>query len=178
MHCLEIKMRITNDGYATRYTRDRVIQCAKALRGAILAARREHGEDIAVVVRGNSGVSAAFAAMIYLDFPLILSRKPGENSHGGAIEGPYNFTLGKYIIADDFVSSGATIRSVLQSVAAIASSRCDPSGIPQCVGLALYASQTRGCTIVPYGQTFNDPCLGPYEGLTLRNYCRADEVMT
>lgn len=70
----------------------------------------------AVVVTGKSGMSVAFATMTLADIPLIVVRKRGENSHGEMIEGVLGVEVRRYIILDDFVSSGATVRTVVRDI--------------------------------------------------------------
>ena len=70
----------------------------------------------AVAVTGKSGMSVAFATMMLTDIPLIVVRKRGENSHGEMIEGVVGIRVRRYIILDDFVSSGATVRTVVRDI--------------------------------------------------------------
>lgn len=70
----------------------------------------------AVVVTGKSGMSVAFATMMLADIPLIVVRKRGENSHGEMIEGVIDVEVRRYIILDDFVSSGTTVRTVVRDI--------------------------------------------------------------
>lgn len=67
-----------------------------------------------VVVTGKSGLSVAYATLMLIDFPLVVVRKDGENSHGSAIEGDDRTTFygNKYLILDDFVASGRTVQTI------------------------------------------------------------------
>ena len=104
---------ILAEGYATGYTKERVEARAAYAAKAIEKLRRQTGST-SVVVHGNSGVSCGFAALMASaeDFNLVLLRKDNDNSHGAPLEGPYGHRLGKYLILDDFVSSGATMNRI------------------------------------------------------------------
>jgi len=65
-----------------------------------------------VAVRGKSGMSIAFATLVLIDFPLIVSRDPNVQCHGDPVEYPDGFKGPKYIFLDDFISSGETLESV------------------------------------------------------------------
>ena len=84
----------------------------------------------AFAFRGSSGAAMAFSLSITLQIPCIYIRKPGEQSHGNPIEGPNN-EVKTYLIIDDFIERGATIRHILTSLARA-----------QCVGALLYGRTT------------------------------------
>jgi adenine/guanine phosphoribosyltransferase-like PRPP-binding protein len=69
-----------------------------------------------VVVTGNSGISVAHAALMLIDFPLVLVRKPNDCSNGHQIEGPTSHILQRYVILDDLICSGDTVRRVQQTL--------------------------------------------------------------
>lgn len=92
----------------------------------------------AVVVTGKSGMSVAFAAMMFADLPLVVVRKRGENSHGSMVEGVEGLVVRKYIILDDFVSSGDTVRTIALDMAQHANAY--GREVPQPVGVAYYDS--------------------------------------
>jgi hypothetical protein len=81
------------------------------------------------VVRGSSGLSVAFGLRMLSDLRIVVARKPGENSHGDAVSavGSSSEDLHRYVILDDFVSSGSTVAGIVR----------DLDGA-QCVGLFLY----------------------------------------
>lgn len=66
-----------------------------------------------VVVTGLSGIvpAAVFCHIYHKD--LVVIRKSGEDYHGQSIEGPMDWQQTKYIIVDDFMSSGDTMKRVL-----------------------------------------------------------------
>lgn len=65
-----------------------------------------------IVVQGKSGLSMAFATLSHIDFPLIVVRKAGENSHGNKIEASSLIDHNRLLILDDFVASGDTFRRI------------------------------------------------------------------
>lgn len=93
-----------------------------------------------VAVTGKSGISLAFATLMLCDFPLIVVRKPGENSHGNDVEGTPGTLHSRYILLDDFVGSGATLRRVMHET----TKRF--SGELACVGVLQYSRSDSGCT--------------------------------
>jgi len=76
----------------------------------------------AIAFRGLSGSLVAPIISLDIEKPLIVVRK--DASHGDKIEG--YVSADKYIIIDDFIDSGKTIRSILKSIDAM------------CVGIILY----------------------------------------
>lgn len=69
-----------------------------------------------IVVTGKSGISMAFATLSHIDFPLVVVRKEGENSHGSKIEGRERINYRRLLALDDFVSSGATIQAMQRAL--------------------------------------------------------------
>lgn len=142
---------ILDRGYATGYSADRVRRRAEFSANAITSLSRSTGAT-AVVVHGNSGVSCGFAALVVTDTPfnLVLLRKDNDNSHGSPIEGPDGHKLGKYLILDDFISSGATMNRIRDKINILhAQWAWSSSPKPECVGIVLY-----GCHRTP-SFTFN-----------------------
>lgn len=71
-----------------------------------------------------------------IDFPLMVVRKRGENSHGNPVEGTEGIDIKRYLVLDDFVSSGATVRNLCEIVEERA---CSTVGAhPRCVGVLQY----------------------------------------
>ena len=107
---------------------------------AIAQMMRETGAT-SVVVHGNSGVSCGFAALMCspdLDFNIVLLRKDNDNSHGMPIEGPDGHKLGKYLILDDFVDTGATLGRIRNKIATLHGQYQPSAEAPECVGIVLY----------------------------------------
>jgi hypothetical protein len=70
-----------------------------------------------IVATGISGQSVAWPLSLALDLPVCIVRKHGEPSHmmyGGPVVG--SGELGDYIIVDDLISTGETIRRVIQEI--------------------------------------------------------------
>lgn len=130
---------ILDKGYATGYSANLVRQRAKFAAKAITSLSRSTGAT-AVVVHGNSGVSCGFAALMVTDTPfnLVLLRKDNDNSHGSPIEGPDGHRLAKYLILDDFVSSGATMNRIRDKINILQAQWWSSSPKPECVGIVLY----------------------------------------
>lgn len=131
---------IVYDGYATGYSQDKVRQKAKLAAAAISSMAQAVNADC-VIVHGNSGVSCGFAALMYHNFNLVLLRKDNDNSHGPPLEGPNGHRIERYLILDDFISSGETVRRVRRKVTELALQRSAGMDLPQCVGIVLYGSR-------------------------------------
>lgn len=99
-----------------------------------LAQLMEQTGATAVAVTGKSGMSMAFATLMMYDFPLIVVRKPHELSHGSPIEGTIQ-TVVKYLILDDLVASGDTVRAIIERIAEYAEIRDET--VPKCRGVAI-----------------------------------------
>jgi adenine/guanine phosphoribosyltransferase-like PRPP-binding protein len=88
-----------------------------ALQDAINASRdilKKYTFD-AFAFRGMSGALLAAPFALAFDKGLILVRKENDNSHSRMlVEGMH--TAKQYVIIDDFIASGATIRAILKDV--------------------------------------------------------------
>jgi hypothetical protein len=83
----------------------------------------------------------------YLQFDLALVRKDNDNSHGDAIEG--TGYLKDFIILDDFVASGNTIRRIMNKIELLCKQRqCE---MPRCKGVLVYATDTCGTVWLDQG---------------------------
>lgn len=111
-------------GYSNREFR----LCAQRVHADLSGIMLETEAD-AVVVRGGSGVVMGSALLMLGDIPLVVARKRGECSHGEQIEivGGQSRRVCRYIILDDFVSSGETVRGIK-----------DDMGGARCVGVVQY----------------------------------------
>lgn len=125
------------EGYSTTYDQEAVRVRAKFAAKAIKELMAETGADC-VVVHGNSGVSCGFAALMYADFPLILLRKDKDNSHGAPMEGPSGHNVLRYLILDDFVSTGTTMNRIKAKIVTLAEQNAGGFPTPECVGIVLY----------------------------------------
>lgn len=106
----------------------------------------------AIAYRGNSGALVAPAVAARMGKRLIMSRKPGENSHSSShIEGP-KWAL-RYVIVDDFVSTGRTINTIVDDVAGGLNVGSVCVGLVEYTKLPFYdTTPFRGC-----GMTYSIP---------------------
>lgn len=131
---------ILSGGYATQYKLSEVRKRAEYAANAIHKMMAETGAT-SVVVHGNSGVSCGFAALMlsqYMDFNIVLLRKDNDNSHGSPIEGPEGHRLGRYLILDDFVATGATMNRIRAKIVTLHQQHGPSEDAPECVGIVLY----------------------------------------
>lgn len=134
-------MRFNDGGYSeTQYCPRKLREAAQLVAKLLPCIMRETGAQ-AVAVTGKSGLSLAFATLMLIDFPLIVVRKRGENSHGSNIEGTCGVDVDKYLILDDFVSSGSTVRTIVQELELYNESIApydEPTHEIRCVGVVEY----------------------------------------
>jgi len=99
----------------------------------------QHQNASAIAVRGTSGMSVAYGlrtldTYLHRDvLPFILVRKD-DGHHGGPVE-TLNFrpmSIGRYIILDDFISSGNTVVAMMEKLECM----MDPD--VTCCGIVLY----------------------------------------
>jgi len=130
---------ILSGGYATQYKMAEVRKRAEYAARAINKMMAETGAT-SVVVHGNSGVSCGFAALMLSphDFNIVLLRKDNDNSHGSPIEGPEGHLLERYLILDDFVSTGATMNRIRDKIIMLRKQTISAWTAPECVGIVLY----------------------------------------
>ena len=93
-----------------------------------------------IAVTGKSGISFMFALLEHIDIPFMTIRKPGENCHGETIEGTLDHNFQRYLILDDFVDSGDTVRRIISTLEKSCTYSYS-SEQPYCVGVVEY---TRG----------------------------------
>ena len=153
---------ILSSGYATGYAAEEVRKRAQWAANAINDMMAETGAT-SVVVHGNSGVSCGFAALVLsdLDFNIVLLRKDNDNSHGAPIEGPDGHHLERYLILDDFVSSGQTLNRIRDKIFSLSIQRWhyEPGEeTPECVGVVLYGHHTR--TNFKFADGYTVPAVG------------------
>lgn len=80
-----------------------------------LEALRKKQSFTGMVFRGLSGAALAYPLSARLHIPLICVRKKDENSHGRDVEGP-QANVRRYIILDDFIETGQTIKDLLKAM--------------------------------------------------------------
>lgn len=103
------------------------------------ALHKKHGFDT-IAFSGISGASMAFILASRLKLPLLNIRKMDENSHyvkqmGTLIEG--NTGASKYMIVDDFISSGDTVNHIIATI-----KREMP--FAECVAILMFAAMADG----------------------------------
>ena len=93
----------------------------------------------AIAFRGESGAALAYPLSAKLNIPIVCIRK--ARSHGFRVEGSHR-DIRKYVIIDDFMETGNTIRAILKSIDHEEEwrRREDDKGI-KCVGIVLYAEE-------------------------------------
>lgn len=85
----------------------------------------------AIVCRGVSGISVAFPVGLRCSVPVVVVRKPRDGSHSRyRTEGTYSFN--SYVIVDDFILSGTTLREISAGVVRHA------AGPPACTAVITY----------------------------------------
>jgi len=105
-------------GYTAKSYREQIESAIKDIQ----TLRDKHKFD-ALAFCGSSGGSIAFPACLALGIPLIMVRKEGEKSHGEYVECHEHARIKSFLIVDDFIDSGETIRFILEK--AIQYSECD-----------------------------------------------------
>lgn len=123
-------------GYSdTLFNPQRLREAAQLALDKVKRVEHELAEPIHIAVTGKSGIAMAFAMSMIGDVNIVTIRKTNETSHGSKIEG--FGALGKYIVLDDFVDSGQTVRRVVNELNDFAASR-SAGHKPECVGFIEY----------------------------------------
>lgn len=107
----------------------------QSVMGVVRALRAVKGEFDAIAVRGVSGSTVGAAAAFVLGKPLVVVRKPEQSHSRNYVEGLKR--VGGYVIVDDFIDTGATVRKVVEEMG-----RHRPGS--SCRGVALYATEQMG----------------------------------
>lgn len=90
-----------------------------------------------IVFSGMSGAAMAFMLSHWMNVPLLCVRKKGDSSHYVSstrryLEGNAQ-DVRKYLIIDDFISSGATVQYMIDTIK-------EANYSAECVGMLMYAS--------------------------------------
>lgn len=88
---------------------------------------------------GSSGAAIAFPLAMRNNVPMIYVRKRGEKSHGSRVE-CNDEGINTYIIVDDFISTGDTVRHIMGSIKECAKRYSWKA--PKCLGILLFDSIT------------------------------------
>ncbi|SKA18081.1 hypothetical protein SAMN02745126_04021 [Enhydrobacter aerosaccus] len=95
-----------------------------------------------IVCSGVSGQAVAWPVSYKLGLPVCVVRKEGEQSHAGCISG-YG-ELQDYVILDDLIATGNTIRYITGKIDATYRSGKQYDTEPRCRAVFLYADRSRG----------------------------------
>src|SRR5258706_474101 len=108
----KIQHKIQTDYLGKVYSMEFLKLVPKAVK-KIRAIKRKHPFD-AIAFTGSSGAALAFPLSYLLKLPLIHVRKGKSHYGGGQIEG--TISSKRYLIIDDFIETGASIRRVIKAV--------------------------------------------------------------
>ena len=137
-------MKVYSGGYSQHmYDNESLRNGAKDLASAIPVLMRQTGAEV-IVVSGKSGIALAFATAMLIDFPIVVVRKAGENSHGHKVEGPADKVFTKYLILDDFIDTGTTVNRIVNDLYTHAEQGYGVGEPAHCVGILEYRKE------VPY----------------------------
>lgn len=103
-----------------------------------LGERIEELKPDALAYCGHSGAAFAFIAGVFHQLPIINVRKDGEESHGTHIDSNSTKPIRSYIIVDDFICSGSTVKHIVRSINE-AADKYD-NARPDCLGIFLYST--------------------------------------
>lgn len=95
----------------------------------------------AIAFTGSSGAAIAFPLALRYKLPLIMVRKPHEDSHGYFVDCNYAGLIKNFMIVDDFVCTGKTVRQILAKIAI--RSRRNGDRPPTCIGIYQWCSGGR-----------------------------------
>ena len=83
----------------------------------------EEGTSITFIVRGTSGAMIAGAILNQLNninpttkTYILIVRKEGEDAHGSSLRGIDKVGTTRFIVVDDFIASGETIKAIIQDL--------------------------------------------------------------
>lgn len=105
-------MRVYSSYSGSMFDRKQLRNRLGTLVKALPEIMKRHEAD-SLFVTGKSGIAMAFPLLTRLPVKIITVRKPGEDSHGSTFEGPSEFEPKRFMILDDFVSTGETVNRVL-----------------------------------------------------------------
>lgn len=123
----------SGNGYGWTGVRSKKLQEVIRESSATIAELKKKLKFHAIAFSGSSGGCVAFHAAIEHNIPLIYVRKPEEKSHGHHVESNFTGNIKKYLIVDDFICSGDTVKRILKDVQQYAYTR--GAYIPECVGV-------------------------------------------
>lgn len=93
-----------------------------------------------IVATGSSGQSITWPVAYKLGIPVCIVRKEGEKSHAGLVTGYGD--MEDYVILDDFIGTGTTVKRVLDTIAERFKETREwcpaAEGEPKCKAIVLY----------------------------------------
>ena len=95
-----------------------------------------------LAVRGTSGTAIGGAVSLVSDLPLAVVRKDEDNSHAkhyDTVQGMRG-TGGYYVIVDDLVDSGDTVRAIAAAVKKDHEQHMDNAPRTECIAVILYSA--------------------------------------
>lgn len=95
---------------------------------------------------GSSGAAFAYILGMHFKIPVLYVRKKGEKSHGNKIESNTRSSIRSYLIIDDMVDSGNTLRYIVNTIDKYA--KDNSLEAPECVGAFLYSYEGRSFNVV------------------------------
>lgn len=147
-------------------TVDETIEAINLLRAGIGIGGNKPLDFDTIAFSGTSGAGLAYILSYRLNIPLLMVRKPSDDSHSLLrIEG--NLDAKKYLIIDDLIFSGNTAAFIVKSIYEF---------LPKarCTGLLLYNTSRTGELCFNWGPEFPD--IPIYSTLSLSNtmglYCK------
>jgi len=94
-----------------------------------------HTKYDAIAFRGMSGAAVAFPLAAMANKGLICVRKEDSSHSPYLVEGLVGNDIKRYVIVDDFINSGNTLRNIKQS---INEEYSDKTLVPECVAIVFY----------------------------------------
>jgi len=113
-----IRGQMSSEGYDRIFFQSGQLKDAAKRMLRLIGKLNRGGANIDTVIsRGSSGcsIAAAILALSKKEMHHLYIRKPGEDSHGKIYQSG-RWGSGKAVIVDDFISTGATITAILDSV--------------------------------------------------------------
>lgn len=124
---------------------DRLVKRAREIAEYLAEWQIDTGERIeALAVRGSSGLGMGTPVSMLTGIPLIYVRKDGERNatHGTPIEGSAKRMLSTYMVFDDTIASGNTVKRIVEDI-----HERFPTLIPQGIFLFNHAEYNGAVTI-------------------------------
>ena len=134
-------MIIESSGYSAGFEQERLRLSAMKVGRALGKLFKKHDTNV-VVVTGNSGVSMGYAVLAHckgLDMRLVIVRKDNDGSHGRKFEGPSGLVFSSYILMDDLIDTGSTVRRVHNDFAKHCNRR--HQDVPTMAAIVVYAQR-------------------------------------